>query len=180
MTLNASHQHVPEDVLYQIMMHADATSLSYLCNINHMARHLCQQNIWQQKFTDAQLPSYNHIYTIDEYLKMMNINVEAGQLMKVLKANAYRNIRAIKVIYPNQQTSHFYLVFNPTYVEIVLYKNMTYPEFQAWLMRLLYDDVDIRDNNDIDTSFRKKHLTNQLYKNHVAQLRYKSYNKMNK
>jgi len=171
-----TYQPIPSDIWYNVLYHANVNDLHQLCQINQDANRLCQQNLWQDKFIKDQLPSYNKMYTIPEYLNMVAIKKEATQLIEVLKYGTLRSIRSIRVIYPSGNVINYYITFHEKYVDIALYKNMTYDEFQSWLMVLLYNDVDIQDYfNNIP--FRKKHLTTT--KGDIAKVRLNLYKKLN-
>ncbi|HSW76371.1 MAG TPA: hypothetical protein VLG50_04975 [Candidatus Saccharimonadales bacterium] len=172
--LNITHQIIPEDILYQILLYADDKEIKNLCHINQLADQLCRQNRWQIKFEQAQLPSYQGIYTLYEYLKMVDVKNEAEAIIYVITSGEFYHYHG----------SHFIISIHKKYYHINLPygitidgKKYTNDEFKSWLMKLIYDDV----NMLIDgLPIRKKHLLKKKgYKTYVKILlsQYKKYEK---
>jgi hypothetical protein len=53
----AHHVHLPNDILYEIMLNSDISTVHQYCLTNKSALQLCQNSqFWKQKFNDDQLP----------------------------------------------------------------------------------------------------------------------------
>ncbi|HSW76664.1 MAG TPA: hypothetical protein VLG50_06450 [Candidatus Saccharimonadales bacterium] len=172
--LNVNQTEINPDILYNIILYANIKDIKSLCSINQTAVHLCQQNRWQEKFKMDQLPSFENIYTIDEYLKMKKIDHEVRIIVKyaqMRRFNAFVNYKKdqpINKILPDLVESDIkFNAFIGSGGVYINYNNqiklLSWGEFYTLLMKFFYyiPDIDMRSSS---ISYRIQYLKQDLNK----------------
>ncbi|HSW76427.1 MAG TPA: hypothetical protein VLG50_05255 [Candidatus Saccharimonadales bacterium] len=195
--LNVNQTEINPDILYNIILYSNIKDIKSLCSINQTAVHLCHQNRWQEKFKMDQLPSFENIYTIDEYLKMKKIDHEVRIIVKYAQWRGFKALintkdQPIDKILPDFVESDIMLLY--TFFDRGVYINynkqmkfLSWDEFYTLLMKLFYyiPDIDIRRymNDKHSISYRIQYLKQDLnkrgFKGH-AQFRLKEYKDIEK
>src|SRR5437868_5215475 len=133
---------VTQDELVNILWHADAEEIKQLCTINRAAHAMCQQNRWQDKFKAYDLPSFTKTYTLFDFITMSKLKQQAEDMFFVMSE---RDIVYLLFVYPDDVITYDTVRFTPKWVHLICEKK-SYHDFIMWLMKLIYNKVDIRDN----------------------------------
>ncbi|HSW76387.1 MAG TPA: hypothetical protein VLG50_05055 [Candidatus Saccharimonadales bacterium] len=166
---------VNQDELYNILWHADTSTIRQLCQMNKTAHALCQKDQWKSKFDNDSLPSFNGKYTLYNYLYMSHLQEEAEDLFLVMSENDYMYLT---YIYPDKTVVYKNIHFTPKYVIENGCIKKTYHEFLVSLMYALHKHADIYDRDTDRVSYIKSVLLKEPKCKKKAQDRLKLYDKM--
>lgn len=100
--LNSGNYELNEDILYNIILYASPKDLPKLCSLHNMTHKLCQQNIWKTKFDMDNIPSPKNIYTIKEYLKMIDIINDVNFIIYRYKTHMLMGYSDYFIVYMNK------------------------------------------------------------------------------
>lgn len=81
---------LPNDILYQILLNADVTTIKSLCMSNNYTFNQCQStNFWINKFNHNDLPLIRHENTmsnwINNYTRISDAAIEVKQILTIMK-----------------------------------------------------------------------------------------------
>jgi hypothetical protein len=67
---NIEHMKLPIDIIQEILYHSDINTYINLCNSSNIIKNLCNNNMWQEKFDQYNIPVNENPTTFKDWVKL--------------------------------------------------------------------------------------------------------------